>query len=55
MDCANCGYEISGIIKFCIVCDAPLCEECAEETSDLCSVCAEIWETEMDLADYLEE
>jgi len=36
-------------VVYCDVCGAPLCEECG--TTGLCSACAELWESEIDLED----
>ena len=48
--CVNCGKEIpEDHDLYCDMCEAPLCEECG--TTGLCSTCAELWESEIDLED----
>jgi len=48
--CTNCGKEIpEGHDSSCDMCGTPLCKECA--TTGLCSTCAELWESEIDLED----
>jgi len=48
--CTDCGKQISeDHIVYCDICGAPLCEECG--TTGLCSTCAELWESEIDLED----
>ena len=48
--CADCGKKISeDNIVYCVMCGAPLCEECG--TLGLCFTCAELWESEIDLED----
>ena len=48
--CEVCGKEIpEDHIVYCDMCGAPLCEECG--TTGLCSTCAELWESEIDLED----
>jgi len=48
--CTDCGKQISkDPVTHCDMCGAPLCEECG--TTELCSTCAELWESEIDLED----
>jgi hypothetical protein len=48
--CINCAKEISEDHDlYCDICGASLCEECG--TTGLCSTCAELWESEIDLED----
>jgi len=48
--CADCGKETSeDSVGYCDMCGAPLCEECGNP--GLCSLCAELWESEIDLED----
>jgi len=48
--CTDCGKQISeDQVTHCDMCGAPLCEECG--TTGLCSTCAELWESEIDLED----
>lgn len=48
--CVDCGKEISEDDDLrCEMCGEPICEDC--ETGSLCSACAELWESEMDLED----
>ena len=48
--CVNCGKEIpEDHDLYCDMCGVPLCEECG--TTGLCSTCAELWESEIDLED----
>jgi hypothetical protein len=48
--CTDCGKQISeDHVTHCDMCGAPLCEECG--TNGLCSTCAELWESEIDLED----
>jgi len=52
--CTDCGKEIPE--RHDIYCDqfeVPLCEECG--TTGLCSTCAELWESEIDLEDMYYE
>ena len=52
--CVNCGKETSeDHIVSCDLCGTPLCEECG--TTGLCSTCAELCESEIDLEDMEEE
>jgi uncharacterized Zn finger protein (UPF0148 family) len=48
--CTDCEKQIpEDHITHCDMCGAPLCEECG--TTGLCSTCAELWESEIDLED----
>jgi len=48
--CTDCGKQTSeDHVTYCDMCGAHLCEECG--TTGLCSTCAELWETEIDLED----
>jgi len=48
--CADCGKGLpEEHVIYCDMCGAPLCEECG--TTRLCSACAELWESEIDLED----
>jgi len=48
--CVDCGKEIpEDNIVSCDMCGTPLCEGC--QTTGLCSTCAELWESEIDLED----
>ena len=48
--CADCGKQIpEKHDSYCDMCGASLCEECG--TTGLCSTCAELWESEIDLED----
>jgi len=48
--CADCGKEIPEDHDLCCdMCGVRLCEECG--TTGLCSACAELWESEIDLED----
>jgi uncharacterized Zn finger protein (UPF0148 family) len=48
--CTDCGKQISeDHVTHCDMCGTPLCEECG--TTGLCSTCAELWESEIDLED----
>jgi predicted amidophosphoribosyltransferase len=48
--CADCRKEIpEDRVVYCDMCGAPLCGEC--EIIGLCSTCAELWESEIDLED----
>jgi len=48
--CTDCGKEIlEDHTVYCDMCGASLCEECG--TTGLCSICAELWESEIDLED----
>ena len=48
--CVNCEKEIPEDHDLsCDMCGVPLCEECG--TTGLCSTCAELWESEIDLED----
>jgi len=50
VNCKDCGKEISEDTDLCCdMCGTPLCKEC--ETTRLCSMCAELWEAEIDLED----
>ena len=52
--CKDCGKEISGDnIVYCDMCGDPLCEVCG--TTGLCSMCTELWESEIDLEDMYYE
>lgn len=50
VNCADCGKIIpeDGVVN-CDMCGNPLCEECGD--LGLCSACAELWESEIDLED----
>jgi len=48
--CTDYGKQIpEDHVTHCDTCGAPLCEEC--RTTALCSTCAELWESEIDLED----
>jgi len=48
--CTDCGKQTSeDHVTHCDMCGAPLCEECG--SLGLCSTCAELWESEIDLED----
>jgi predicted amidophosphoribosyltransferase len=48
--CTDCGKQISeDHATHCDMCGAPLCEECG--SLGLCSTCAELWGSEIDLED----
>ena len=52
--CADCGKQISeDHVKYCDMCGVPLCEECG--ITRVCSTCAELWESEVDLEDMYYE
>jgi len=53
--CKDCGKEISeDNIVYCDMCGDPICEECG--INGLCSMCLELWESEVDLEDrYYED
>jgi hypothetical protein len=50
VNCADCGKIIleNGVV-YCDMCGDSLCEECGD--LGLCSTCAELWESEIDLED----
>jgi len=48
--CTDCGKQIpEDHVVHCDVCRTSLCEECG--TTGLCSTCAELWESEIDVED----
>jgi hypothetical protein len=48
--CADCEKEVPEYtVTYCDMCGASLCEGCG--TTALCSTCAELWESEIDLED----
>ena len=52
--CTDCGKKIpEGHDLSCDMFGTPLCEECG--TTGLCSTCAELWESEIDLEDMKAE
>jgi len=50
VECVNCGKETpEDQAVSCDMCGASLCEECG--STGLCSTCAELWGSEIDLED----
>lgn len=48
--CNKCGKSVSeDQLEFCECCGELFCEECG--TDSICSICAELWVSEIDLDD----